>query len=196
LSTRRPHLPGRKPAGRLNAFLASSSGVGAVEFALVAPVLLLLYLGGCEISIAMSVHRKVTHAATTVADLVTQKQTLEAEELTGIMRASATIIAPYSSKSLKLRVTAVKIDAAGKATVQWSCPSTGMTKLAAGTAYALPASFAGARNRSVIVSETVFAYTPLSAAAFTGPIEMGSVQLSDPRIGTVVNSAGCETVAL
>ena len=182
--------------GNVISFLRSSAGVGAVEFALVAPMLLLLYLGGSEISIAMSVNRRVAHAAAMVADLASQKSVLQPNDLRGIMQSAKAVIAPYNSQTLQLRLSSVKIDAAGKATVEWSCPSTGLAKLATGAPYSLPASFAAARNRSVIVSETVFTYSPISVAAFTGSFQMNSTELVDPRIGTSVSSPGCDTVAL
>lgn len=178
------------------ALLRSPAGFGAVEFALVAPMLLLLYLGGSEISMAMSVSRRVAHAAATVADLASQKSVLQPNELRGIMQSAKAVIAPYSSQTLQLRLSSVKIDAAGKATVEWSCPSTGLARLATGTPYALPTSFAAARNRSLIVAETLFSYSPVSLTAFTGAFQMNSTELVDPRIGTSVSSAGCDAVAL
>ena len=47
----------------------NQSGVGAVEFALIAPVLIMLYMGSLEVSVAMSVNKKLARAASTVADL-------------------------------------------------------------------------------------------------------------------------------
>jgi Flp pilus assembly protein TadG len=42
--------------------------VSALEFALIAPVLLAMYLGAAQMTMALSADRKVTGAATSVAD--------------------------------------------------------------------------------------------------------------------------------
>ena len=47
-------------------------GVSAVEFAMLLPLMLTLYLGGVEVSQGVSIDRKVTLTARTVADLVAQ----------------------------------------------------------------------------------------------------------------------------
>lgn len=49
------------------------NGVAATEFALLVPVLLLLFLGGVETSDALSQSRKVTLATNTLADLAAQE---------------------------------------------------------------------------------------------------------------------------
>lgn len=51
-------------------------GAGAIEFAILFPVLVMLYIGAFEITIGLSVSKRVTRAAGTVADLVTQQQSV------------------------------------------------------------------------------------------------------------------------
>ena len=45
-------------------------GISAIEFALVAPFLALLYFGCIELSLMMQTDRRVTSAASTMGDLV------------------------------------------------------------------------------------------------------------------------------
>ena len=47
-------------------------GVSAVEFAMLLPLMVTLYLGAVEISQGVAIHRKVTLTARTVADLASQ----------------------------------------------------------------------------------------------------------------------------
>lgn len=189
-------MPRHRPRSILSRFRADASGVGAVEFAMIAPFLFLLYLGGSELTIAITVDRKVEHTAATINDLVTQAQSLTADELKGIYGISKALILPYSTEGLKVGVTSVQIDDKGKATVDWSCPTTGLPKTAKGTPFTLPAEFSTLRERNIIVTETHYAYKPLSGAVFDGAFEMGATNYLEPRIGANVMSEGCAPFAL
>ncbi|MAC38359.1 MAG: pilus assembly protein TadE, partial [Oceanicaulis sp.] len=57
---------------RLHRFWRDCRGLSAVEFALIAPVMILLYLGAVDLSLVLSIDRKVTSAASALADLVAQ----------------------------------------------------------------------------------------------------------------------------
>lgn len=191
-------ITARRLPARLTAFLRCRSGIGAVEFALIAPFLFALYLGGTEISMAVTINRKVEHTASTINDLVTQAQTLSQADLEGIYQIATSLMTPYSAEGLKIRVTSVHIDSEGVAKVDWSCPTTGIAKLAAGEAFTLPAQFAALRDRYILVSETQFPYTPLTSYGMIGAIEMGGTSYLDPRIGSNVASpsGGCMAIAL
>lgn len=54
-------------------------GVAALEFALIAPMLITAYLGLAELSIGLSVDRKVSHSASVAADMATQVTEIDAE---------------------------------------------------------------------------------------------------------------------
>mgnify|MGYP003646956097 FL=1 len=80
-------------------------GVSAVEFALIAPVMVLFYLGMMEISLALSVDRKVTSAASALADLVAQDDVITDSEMASILDAGAAIIAPYDPTRFSVRIS-------------------------------------------------------------------------------------------
>lgn len=78
--------------------IADRRGVSVVEFALVAPMLLLLYLGGFELLQGIAIKRMVALTASTVANIVSQFQTISRSgQLPGILGASAQVMAPYPS---------------------------------------------------------------------------------------------------
>lgn len=184
------------PWVRILRFLRDPAGIGAVEFALIAPFLLLLYAGGSELTIAITINRKVEHTAATLNDLITQSPSLNAAELEGIYQLSKSLFLPYSAAGLKIRVTSVYVDATGAPTVDWSCPTQGMSTLAKGTNFTLPAEFAALRDRYILVSETAFPYSPMTVATFTGTVELGGTSYLDPRAGIRVASDGCSTITL
>ena len=51
-------------------FMGDRRGVSAVEFALIAPIMVAMYLGAAELTQVLTLDRKVTSAANAVADLV------------------------------------------------------------------------------------------------------------------------------
>jgi Flp pilus assembly protein TadG len=100
-------------------------GASAVEFAMLLPLMLALYLGTVEISQGIGIDRKVTLTSRTVADLATQSSSLSSSDMANILGAASSVIAPYDSTPMKVTVSEVSIDANGKATIAWSCTQGG-----------------------------------------------------------------------
>ena len=109
----------------LGRFAGDRRGVSAVEFALLAPLMISLYLGSVEVSDGVIADRKVTLTAAALANLTAQVATISTSDMTNILDASSAIIAPYSAGNLKMTVTCVNIDANKKATVKWSVTRNG-----------------------------------------------------------------------
>lgn len=131
-------------------------GVSAVEFALIAPAMIAFYFGLAEITQALLAERRTGHAASAIGDLVAQSSTITNTEVTDIFQIATTIMQPYPTNTLKMRVTSVKANAAGVTTVAWSNGS-GMTPYSTGAALSVPAGVIAA-NQSVIVSEVSYDY--------------------------------------
>src|SRR4051812_22093123 len=121
---------------RIGYFARDKRGVSAVEFALLAPLMIGLYLGSVEISEGISVDRKVTLAAGAVANLAAQGQTISTSNMTDILDAAATILSPYATTTLKITVSCISIDAQQNAKVKWSATRNG-TARSAGSAITL-----------------------------------------------------------
>ena len=71
--------------------------ISAVEFAMILPIMVTLFLGGTELSQAISVKRKSVLVNRTIADLVAQDSQITNAEMTGIFNASAAVIQPYTA---------------------------------------------------------------------------------------------------
>ncbi|WP_157944683.1 TadE/TadG family type IV pilus assembly protein [Mangrovicella endophytica] len=174
----------------LLAFLRDKRALGAVEFALIAPFMLILYMTGSEVSIAITLNRKVQHASSTINDLITQSSDVTTDDVNGIFNIAASIVQPYDSSLLKVRVSSIKIDATGKQTVEWSV-GRGLTKLAAKSSYVLPTQFSGYINKYIMVAETAYDYTPLGGYGLTNVINMGETSYLNPRLGDKVTCGNC-----
>jgi Flp pilus assembly protein TadG len=119
----------------ISRFRDDCKGVAALEFALIAPIMIMLFVGTLEVSAAVSVNRKVSRISSVVGDLVTQSTELNATDITNIMAVSSDIMEPYSN-TIKIRITGIDI-AGGTATVSWSC-NQGWSSLADGSVYTVP----------------------------------------------------------
>lgn len=91
-------------------FRRDRRGIAAIEFALVVPLMLVMYLGTIEISAAVSINRKVSRIASTVADLVTQQTDVAKTDLKGIMEIGAALLFPYDSDKPVIRIVAIDVE--------------------------------------------------------------------------------------
>ena len=97
------------------------SGVAAVEFAMIMPLMAVLFLGTYEFSSGVAVKRKVTLMARTLSDLTSQNTTVTDTQLTNFFNASKAIMTPYASTPVKATITELYVDPDTKqARVQWS----------------------------------------------------------------------------
>lgn len=108
-------------------------GAGAIEFAILFPVLIMLYIGAFEITIGLSVSKRVTRAAGTVADLITQQQSVTKSALAQMPSVATAIFVPYNSTALTMKITGVTIDASANAKVLWSWAQDGTAPYAKNT---------------------------------------------------------------
>jgi Flp pilus assembly protein TadG len=104
-------------------FRDDAKAIAAVEFALIVPLLIGLYLGTIEASMLYTADHKVATVASTMADLVSRENGEIAEStLETYFAAASTIMHPYTATGLVQIVSLLKIDSAGVATVEWSVP--------------------------------------------------------------------------
>ena len=95
-------------------------GVAALEFALIAPVMIALYMGSVEATAGLDLNKNLGRATSMVADLVTQQQTITKAEIKDIMDIGTATLLPYTRDTPQITITAIDISAASVATVAWS----------------------------------------------------------------------------
>ena len=79
-------------------FLKDNRGVAAIEFALIAPVMIAVYFGLSEISMGIAADRDVTHATSVAGDLATQVATLNRLDVEDVMTATLAVLGIQSSQ--------------------------------------------------------------------------------------------------
>ena len=97
---------------------ADRRGVAAVEFALILPLMLLLYLGTAELTQGVMASRKTTLVSRALSDLVAQLaagSTMTDAQATNVFNAATAIMTPFSTSTLKMTITSVEFVANGAA---------------------------------------------------------------------------------
>jgi Flp pilus assembly protein TadG len=164
--------------------------VSAVEFALLLPILMLLYFGVVELTQGAMTSQRAAHTASTIGDLVAQNTSVTAAEMTDIFSVGNTVMYPYPTATLQMRVSSLAADANGNAKVVWS-QAQGMTKLQPGsTVGGIPADVINP-NESVVMSESRYTYTSVFGQVLPRPITFSNVYYLRPRLSPQVTCADC-----
>ena len=141
-------------------------GVSLIEFAMLLPLMLTLFVGAIEISQAVALDRKVSIAGRSVADLVAQVTSVSNADRDNIFEAAKQVSYPYSASKLKIKISSVKIDADKVAKVMWGDADGGATKRNKDDVVTslVPAGIRIA-NTTVIWGEVEYVYSPIIAGS-------------------------------
>ena len=181
---------------RLRKFTHGASGMAAVEFALIAPFMIVLFFGLVELCSALNAHQKVTSVASTAADLVGQAKEVTAADLDDVFAASSAIMTPFSNNDVSIIITS--IGGSGQrnvGTVLWSVTNGKGTAHTAGASIdvgdpanlaaddigLLPASCASGAECSLILAEVSYKYKSSFARIITGDLPMKDTFYVKPR---------------
>jgi len=166
---------------------AAEGGVAAVEFALVLPIMLMLYIGSVEVSLLIGMDRKLQSLTGAIGDLVARSDTkITAADLEDYFKAAGGIMTPHPTTDLRQIVTSVQVRPNGTTSVIWSRQYLNGSMTAgpynAGSSYALPpAMTAVAANDFVIVAEGRYDYEPLYGFAFNQTVNLYRQNFFMPR---------------
>jgi Flp pilus assembly protein TadG len=169
----------RKLSNCLTRFSKEQRGLAAIEFAMLLPMMITLYVGSVELSTGTAIHRKVTIAAHTIADLSSQFTTITDSDMTNILNAATDIIYPYPSANLQAVVSELSINAQGQATVVWSDTLNG-TARTVGSTVTIPANLA-VPNTYLLLGETAYKYSPSYGYVVTGTLALSDQIYMQPR---------------
>ena len=131
-------------------------GVSAVEFAMLAPVMVAFYFGLSEFCQGFMAQKRTGHVASVVADLISQDDVVTTAEINDIFSVGSTIMKPFAATTLAQRVSSVTVNSSGVARVDWSRGS-GMSARSANSTVTLPEGLI-ANGESVIMSEVTYDY--------------------------------------
>jgi hypothetical protein len=167
---------------RLAAFARSASGLAAVEFAFIAPVMILLLFGVVEGSNAFSVSRKVTLAVNTLADLTSQEAQITASQTDDLFEGVEQIIGQGDIAADIAVISLIFDPDDNRVEVHWSRDNSGGSPYAAGTPYAglADASLLDA-STSLIVAEISYTYESALTKHVIPPVDFEKSASRWPR---------------
>jgi len=167
-------------------FRRNDRGVSAVEFALLAPVMLTLYLGSFEVTQAIALDRLVKLTSSTVTNLVAQYTSISAtNDMPDILQASVQVLAPNSSANAAVVVSCLTIDATGNATVTWSKALNGAARTT-GQTVTVPTAL-DTPNTVLILGETSLPYQSPIQFLPLGVWNLHAATYMFPRASSTIN---------
>ncbi len=169
---------------RLRRLARDERGVSAVEFAMLLPLMVTLYLGSVEVSQGIAADRKVTMTARAIADLVSQVSTINNSGMTSTLAAASAIFYPYDVTKGTVTVSLVTIDANSKATITWSDSLNG-TARAKGSTVTLPSALL-IPNTSLVWGEATYNYKPVIGYVVTGTLNLKDQIYMRPRLSDTI----------
>ena len=172
-----------------------NSGIAATEFAVIVPIMLVMFFGTVEFSSGVAVDRKVTLVARTLSDLTSQSLSVANSDATNFFTASAKILTPYAPTPTQAKISELYVDSSTlQARVQWSKSATfdssGNVTLAPGRAVSsivtIPTQLA-VGGTYLIFSEVSYLYVPtIGYVMAKAGVNLSDVSYTRPRQSTCV----------
>ncbi len=176
-------------------YCRDSRGVAAIEMAFIMPFLLFLYFGLIDLTAMISLNRKVTYAASAVADLVTQNAaTVKATDITDYFKAAELVLKPRPIADVRIEVNQFR-KASGVITRSWHQDSTGGPDCTTPSTTGMDTLMTDGND--LIVAVVCTTYTPY-VATFLGKKVLGATTFNmseqialRPRQSTALDCATC-----
>jgi len=174
----------------LRRFSVSESGVAAIEFAFIFPVMLLLYFGLVDLTNLLSANRRVTLAASTVGDLVTQSaETIKKADLTGIYKAISPIMDPFPSSGIKIQIFGYTKNASNNVVLSWSNSQNGSCGAAPSTS---GLSTLMTDGNDLVISRVCVEYPPITGKVIgSDPVKLEDEVVLRPRQSSKLKCTDC-----
>jgi Flp pilus assembly protein TadG len=167
-------------------FIGESKGVAAIEIAFIMPFMFLLYFGLFDITALVTVNRKVTYAASVVADLVAQNQTsVLKSNIQNYYKASNMVMSPIPSSTVRIEVFGYRISGSTISQV-WKTDNASGSSCGADPSTSTMAPLMAAGN-DLVVARVCTTYTPFASSFLgheilgEGTIAVGETTTQRPR---------------
>src|SRR5271156_6354601 len=173
LPERTVHVIGRSWRDMLSIKLAGDrSGVVAIEFALILPIMLIIFFGSYEAANLVLAYMKLEDAAETAADLVAQttvNTVLQTANFTGFTNAIEQVLSPLPTSGSQLKIAYASVTySTGSPVIDWhyefnSATALPIANITTNQNLANLGSETSGSTDSVIVVQLTYAYTSSSS---------------------------------
>jgi Flp pilus assembly protein TadG len=188
------------PGGRVRRFFRRTDGITAVEFALVAPILILLLLGAFELSRFVWLEVKIDRTAVSLGDLLSRQDSVGEDSVSSLFNAAGLLMKPFPTGGLsKVIITSLSPTSSTNFTPVINWQRSGGGTLAAtsrvapcggGQTITLPAGTLGKNVPVVIVTEVFYSFTPVTGQGVMTPTVIYRNSFFSPRIASLVTVSG------
>lgn len=142
---------------RLSRFARAKKGSAALEFAIIAPMMIMLLFGSVDLLDVLNANKRVQNVAASLADVVARDTEVSDAEVTGLWAAIDVLMYPSGGDNVDIRISSISIESATTARVVWS-EGHGMDARQPGTTVTgLPDAMMNP-GTSMILAETEFEY--------------------------------------
>ena len=172
----------------LRRFARDSKGVSAIEFAMVLPFMVALYVGTIELGDGLTIRFKATQAVRSVTSLASEYVSIDTATMSTILNAASTVITPYPASNMTITLSEITTNASGQGKVTWSCSLNG-TPRTWNSSYTLPTNLQTA-NITVLLGEVTYPYTPGLGYVISGTINIYQSLYFYPRLTATITGPG------
>lgn len=156
----------------LRRFARENKGVAALEFAIIAPFLMVpLLLGSVDLIDVMGANKRAQNATASLADVVARDTEISNAEVANVWRALDVLMYPNGADAMEIRVSSISIESASTARVVWSEGHGGMSARQAGTTVNLDSRMMNV-GTSIIMVESVYKYDAPLGFLFQSQVRM------------------------
>lgn len=157
---------------RLRRFADENKGVAALEFAIIAPLLMVpLLLGSVDLIDVMGANKRAQNATASLADVVARDTEISNAEIAGMWRAIDVLMYPNNANALQIRISSISIVNSSTARVIWSEGHGGMSGRSPGSNVALDSRMMTVGS-SIIMVESSYAYHAPLGFLFQNRVDM------------------------
>jgi Flp pilus assembly protein TadG len=160
-------------------FAAATSGVAAIEFAMILPILVTLFLATFDGGRAIAAYMKMRAATYALAAITNQYTTIASTDMSSILGATSVVMAPYTSSNPAVTISQIIISNKGVATIEWSAAQY-TTARTVGSSISPPSAMV-INGSYLILAEVKYTYTPLFGFFGSGGITMSDNLYVTPR---------------
>lgn len=179
---------------RIPRFWRNKDGVAAVEFALIAPLMIALYFGLAELTIGLMAEQRSNHLVSMMADLVAQDPQTDQTALDEVLSTGKAMMSPFpaSAAELKIRISGVVADDKGVLTVAWSRATSGFPARATDSSIDDPPENLLTENEGLVFAEVEYTHKPVIGYVIDQTMTFKDRWFARPRQSTQIVCSDCD----
>lgn len=159
-------------------------GIAALEFALLAPVLIALSTGAIGLCLAIRARTDLAQAAQSMAQLIAAQSAVTPSTIADFCTGAADEMTPFTTTSLQLSVASVT-NSTGTPATDWTDTSCGNGSAIAGAASLAAATVPTIGDSTIVVRASYTFHNPL-ALVLPATFDLTAIAYARPRANTTV----------